>query len=114
MSRASFDAAVQHMRKHSQEPILHSLEQFDIDIIVGPADGRIASTAACAGYPVATVPLGFAEFNGRAFGWNIIAPSNKETKILEFMSAWERTFPENRARPPLLVNWTSDGNTAYL
>jgi amidase len=115
MSRDDFDAAVRHMRKHAIDPITKALEEYGVDLIVGPADGRIASTAACAGYPVATVPLGFADFNGRAFGLNVIAPSNSEGKILEFMSAWEQTFREGRAAPPLLVNWgSSEDDTAHL
>jgi amidase len=115
MSRDDFDAAVRHMRKHARDPIMKALEENGVDMIVGPADGRIASTAACAGYPVATVPLGFADFNGRAFGLNIVAPSNSEEKILAFMSAWEKTFPGGRAAPPLLVNWVSSADdTAHL
>jgi len=115
MSRDDFDAAVRHMRKHARDPITKALEEYGVDLIVGPADGRIASTAACAGYPVGTVPLGFAEFNGRAFGLNIIAPSDSEGNILAFMSAWERTFPNSREAPPLLVNWmSSEDGTAHL
>ena len=115
MSRDDFDAGVRHMRKAARDPILKALEENGVDVIVGPADGRIASTAACAGYPVATVPLGFAAFNGRAFGLNMIAPSDSVEKILAFKSAWGKSFPKGRAPPPLLVNWVSDGDdTAHL
>ncbi|KAF2469965.1 amidase signature enzyme [Lindgomyces ingoldianus] len=107
MTQETFNAGVEHMRRRSREKILQTLGEFDVDVILGPADARMASVAACAGYPIATVPLGFAEFNGRAFGLNIIAPSNAEGKILQVMSAWEGTIPEGRAPPPLLVNWTS-------
>ena len=67
---------------------------------MGPADARIASVAAAAGYPVATVPLGFADFNGRAFGMNLIARENEEGTLLQVMSAWEKTFGPRR--PPTL------------
>lgn len=72
---------------------------------MGPADGRIASVAAAAGYPVATVPLGFADFSGRAFGMNILAGPGGEGDTLRVMSYWAVTFPEGRLPPPMLVNW---------
>lgn len=61
-----------------------TLTDHKIDVILGPADARMASLAAVAGYgyPVASVPLGFADFNGRAFGMNIIARAGEEGKIL--------------------------------
>ena len=64
----------------------------------------MASVAAAASYPVGVMPLGFADFNGRAFGMNIIARSGEEHKILHAMSAWEATFPNARGPPPMLVN----------
>lgn len=85
--------------------IQKTFKGFGVDVIIGPADARIASVAACAGYPVATVPLGFADFNGRAFGMNILAGSGGEGDILRVMSAWEATFLEERQPPPMLVNW---------
>ena len=65
----------------------------------------MASVAAIAGFPVATVPLGFADFNGRPFGMNIFAPANAEKMMLRVMSAWEASFPEARQPPPLLIKW---------
>ena len=84
--------------------IQKSLHENGIDVIMGPADARIASVAAAAGYPVATVPLGFADFNGRAFGMNIIAPAGQEHEIFRVMSAWETTFGP-RKPPPILEEW---------
>ena len=72
---------------------------------MGRADARIASVAAAAGYPVATVPLGFADFNGRAFGMNIIAPAGKEYEIFRVMSAWETRLFGPRSPPPILEGW---------
>lgn len=79
---------------------------------MGPADARMASVAAAAGFPVGTVPLGYANFNGRAFGMNIIAAAGQESKMIEVMSAWENTFPEARKPPPILSNWDSTENEA--
>ena len=79
---------------------------------MGPADARMASVAAAAGFPVGTVPLGYADFNGRAFGINLLAASGQESKIIEVMSAWEETFAQARKPPPMLVNWDLKGKEA--
>ncbi|KAL8709338.1 MAG: hypothetical protein Q9220_005931 [cf. Caloplaca sp. 1 TL-2023] len=91
-------------RHRATSAIRKSMADNDIDVILGPADSRIASVAAAAGYPVAAVPLGFADFNGRAFGMLLISPENTEARMFEVMSAWEATFGP-RSPPPMLVNW---------
>ena len=91
-------------RSQTRTAIQKSLDDNGIDVIMGPADARMASVAPTAGYPVATVPLGFADFNGRAFGMNIIAPAGQEHEILRVMSAWEMTFGP-REPPPILEEW---------
>lgn len=78
----------------------------DVDVLMGPLDGRIVSVAAAAGYPVGVVPLGYADgagMNGRAYGMTIVAAAGQEGKILQVMSAWEATMP-GRKPPHLLVN----------
>ena len=89
-------------RSRTRTAIQRSLNENGIDVIMGPADARIASVAAAAGYPVAAVPLGFADFNGRAFGMNIIAPADHEHEIFRVMSAWKNTFGP-RKPPPMLA-----------
>ncbi len=96
---------IDSLRLRARENITRSLFDYNVDVILGPADARMASVASAAGYPVGVVPLGFAEFNGRAFGINIIARNGEEHKILHAMSAWEATFPGARGPPPMLVNW---------
>lgn len=79
---------------------------------MGPAGARIASVAAIAGYGVASVPLGFADFNGRAFGMNIIAPKGSESKILQVMSAWAKVVGPHV--PPIqLVHW-EEGKASHI
>lgn len=84
------------------------MQCFGVDVILGPADGRMATLAAAAGYPVGTVPLGFADFNGRAFGMNVIASADQEGRMVQLMSGWEKTFPEARLPPPQLINWSEE------
>ena len=102
MSDERYKQGLEITRSRARTAIQKSLDENGIDVIMGPADARIASVAAAAGYPVATVPLGFADFNGRAFGMNIIAPANQEHEIFRVMSAWETTFGP-REPPPLLA-----------
>jgi amidase len=105
MTDEAYDHGLKLLRGTAIAGIQKTLNDFNIDVIMGPADARIASVAAAAGYPVATVPLGFADFNGRAFGMNILAGPGKEGDMLHVMSAWETTFPEGRQPPPMLVQW---------
>lgn len=100
MTHESYEQGLETTRNHTRNAIQKSLEVNGIDVIMGPADARIASVAAAAGYPVATVPLGFADFNGRAFGMNLITRENKEGTLLQVMSAWEKTFGPRE--PPTL------------
>lgn len=92
MSDERYKRGLETTRSRTRTSIQKRLDENGIDVIMGPADARIASVAAAAGYPVATVPLGFADFNGRAFGMNLLARENKEGTLLQVMSAWEKTF----------------------
>jgi amidase len=82
------------LRGHAKTAIQKTLSDHKIDVIMGPADARMASVAASAGYPIATVPLGFAELNGRAFGVNVLVTSGSEGKMLKIMSAWRLPVPQ--------------------
>lgn len=54
------------------------------------------------GYPIATVPLGTIDYNGRPFGLAIIAKAGREDLIFAFMSAFE-AVSKPRAVPPRLA-----------
>ncbi|OHE97691.1 hypothetical protein CORC01_07106 [Colletotrichum orchidophilum] len=79
----------------------------EIDVLNGPPTGRGTSVAILAGYPVGTLPLGYARFNGRAFGLTVIAPTNAEPLILRIMSAWD-AIVFKRQPPPKLMSWEAD------
>ncbi|KAK3367391.1 amidase signature domain-containing protein [Lasiosphaeria ovina] len=79
-----------------------TLSEFDLDVIIGPMDGRIPTIAAAAGYPVGTMPLGYSSTNGRAFGACIITGAGQEDKILKAMSAWHVTMTKRKPPPQLL------------
>jgi amidase len=45
----------------------------DSDLVVASGESVMTTAAMAAGYPVAGAPLGFANFNGRPFGIEIVA-----------------------------------------
>ena len=61
------------------------------------------------GLHIANVQLGFADFNGRAIGMNIVARAHEEGRIFQAMSAWHATFPHAWMPPPLLVSRLEQG-----
>jgi len=103
MSEIVYNETFARMRETQLSDVLLNLDSNDVDVIVAPAGGRIASVAAAAGCPVANYPLGFAEFNGRAHGVNVIARPNDEKALIHVMAMWEKTFPEARKPPPSLL-----------
>jgi amidase len=86
------------------------LAAHGIDAVVGLADARMSSVASLAGYAVGAMPLGYAHFNGRAWGMAIITGAYGEGKMLEIMSAWESTFGHRWMPPPLLRDSAANGN----
>lgn len=74
-------------------------------MVIASSDSRLSGVAAAGGMPIGNVPLGFAEFNGRAMGLSVMGLPGDEGTILRVMSAWERSLPGARAAPPGLVAW---------
>ena len=104
MSEKHYQESLNKLRSCTKENIDKCLSETRSHVIIGPADSLLVSLAAAAGYPVASVPLGFANFNGRAFGMHIIARAHEEGRIFQVMSAWHATFPHAWMPPPLLVS----------
>lgn len=82
------------------------LEEHDLDVIIGPADSAMSSFAAAAGCPIATLPLGYLDYNGRAFGMVALAKPNQDAKLFQVMSAWDALFHPVRI-PPMLLDGTA-------
>ncbi|KAL2073935.1 hypothetical protein VTL71DRAFT_11261 [Oculimacula yallundae] len=81
-------------QKCGKEGIDKTMAQYNIDVIIGPADSLLTNIGSSIGAPVATVPLGILDFNGRAFGVIALAAPHDDAKLLHFMSAWESTMPK--------------------
>ncbi|KAM3443914.1 hypothetical protein MY4824_000362 [Beauveria thailandica] len=73
------------------------LEENEVDIILGPGDGTMFIIAGTAGYPVASLPLGYLDFNGRPFGMQITARAHEDALLIQAQSAWEATFPPRQS-----------------
>ncbi|KAJ5289132.1 amidase signature domain-containing protein [Penicillium angulare] len=114
MTDEHYEVSLKKTRDLTRAAIKKSINENGINVIMGPADARIATVASIAGYPVATIPLGYADFNGRAFGLNIIGLDQEEDRILEVMSAWEETFPNAHQPPPMLVDWPKEATWSNM
>jgi len=104
LSSAEYEAHLSNIRTVARtKGIDRVLQQFGIDVIIGPADSQATKFAAAAGYPIASLPLGYLDYNGRAFGMVAIAAAYEEAKLFEVMSAWDVMFSPVKP-PPLLVD----------
>ncbi len=51
------------------------------------------------GYAIASMPLGYLDFNGRPFGMAAVASGHQEAVLIKVQSAWEATFPQRQPPP---------------
>ncbi|KAJ5820350.1 amidase-like protein [Penicillium riverlandense] len=70
------------------------MAEQSIDIVLGPSDSTLVSFAACAGWPIATMPLGKLGKNGQPYGFFALARSGREDTLFRLMSAFYRIFSE--------------------
>ncbi|KAI4870985.1 putative glutamyl-tRNA amidotransferase subunit A [Hypoxylon rubiginosum] len=103
LTAEQYEKTLEHLRSISRDHgIDRILREFDVDVIIGPADSFITSLATGSGYPVAGMPLSYLDFNGRPLGVAALAGKNQDAALVKLMSAWEATFPK-RKPPPQLV-----------
>ena len=115
------DAALKHARHVGRTiGVDKILKDHDIDVIIGPAESSMCDIAAASGsftpehsqvlctnylliwnlgYPIAGLPLGYLDYNGRPFAMAAIASAHQEALLIKVQSAWEATFP-TRQPPP--------------
>lgn len=99
----SYDLYFDWMRRTGRDRgIDHILNSYGLDVIIGPIESKLMSFAAAAAYPIASLPLGYLDYNGRPFGLCCVARANEEAILIKVQSAWEATF-EARRPPPELV-----------
>ncbi|KAK4234149.1 amidase signature enzyme [Achaetomium macrosporum] len=82
------------LKRIAKTGIDRALDEHNIQAIIAPTDSPFSSLASSSGYPIATVPLGRRNTNGRPFGVSILARTNEEGTLIRIMSAWEAMFPK--------------------
>ncbi|OBT78011.1 hypothetical protein VF21_03094 [Pseudogymnoascus sp. 05NY08] len=103
ISDDDYAEAIASLRKNNKDGGIDKvIADYDIDVLLRPPTGRLATISAVSGYPIATVPLGYATFNGRAFGLAVTAQSGCEDLLIRVMSAWESTFGPRKPPPQLM------------
>ncbi|KAH6615688.1 amidase signature domain-containing protein [Chaetomium sp. MPI-SDFR-AT-0129] len=94
IDRQTYEAAINLCRTVGRDQgVDKALNEHDLDLVALPMDSPAPRIAAAAGYPIATVPLGTLDHNGRPFGLAIIAKGGREDLLFAFMSAFEAVSP---------------------
>ncbi|KAI1201528.1 amidase signature domain-containing protein [Nemania serpens] len=103
LTKEQYDKYRETLLNHAKDVgIDAAMKMYDLDVIMGAPTGRSATIYDIAGYPVGTVPLGYAKFNGRAFGLSFVVQEGREDLIIRVMGAWEELL-NPRKPPPVLV-----------
>ncbi|KAL7893413.1 amidase signature domain-containing protein [Trichoderma sp. SZMC 28014] len=108
LTEAQYQEYLNKIRKVSRdEGIDYILDKYDADVIIGPADSGLSTLASGSGYPIAGMPLGYLQINGRAFGLVALARKHQEATLIKFLSAWDATF-HPRKPPPMLASKSAE------
>ncbi|CZR55425.1 related to glu/asp-tRNA amidotransferase subunit A [Phialocephala subalpina] len=114
MSTGQHDRLLRHVRTVSRDlGIDKTLKEYDIDVIIAPADSAFSLLVSAAGYPSATMPLSLLDYNGRPIGLAAFTTANGEKILLKALSAWE-AISSPRKPPPSLVVSNQESETTYL
>lgn len=106
LSTKALDAALQHAREVSRSKGIDKiLKDYDLDVIIGPAESSTTDLASASGswnspvssvrtdrslgYPIASLPLGYLDFKGRPFGMAALALAHQEATLIKVQSESE-------------------------
>ncbi|KAK4446542.1 putative amidase [Podospora aff. communis PSN243] len=79
LSEGEYERDLKHLTHVSRDlGIDRILKEFNVDVIIGPADSFITSLATGSGYPVAGMPLSYLDFNGRPLGLAALAGKGQD------------------------------------
>lgn len=65
-------------------------KEGDLDIVLSSSECQLATYAASAGWPIASVPLGHWPKNGQPIGMFAVAKDGNEDTLMRFMQAWAK------------------------
>ncbi|KAK4182338.1 amidase signature domain-containing protein [Podospora australis] len=84
-----------HAVKYGKEMGVDEMfDDYNINVIIAPAEAFLSDFAACAGYPIASMPAGYLNYNGRPHGLVALARAHREDLLIQLQSAFEKTFPK--------------------
>ncbi|KAK0711872.1 hypothetical protein B0H67DRAFT_302324 [Lasiosphaeris hirsuta] len=93
LSEEGYQKALTDMRDFGRRRAVDgTLQSFSVDVILGPGDSRMNELYATAGYPMVVMPLSYAKYNGRPLGVCAVSTANQEGRLIQLMSAWEKSF----------------------
>lgn len=78
ITNAQFEQDLHHLRSVTRQKVDDCVVKSGADVIMASGDSLMTTVPAATGYPIGCVPLGFADFNGRAFGMEIMARSGRK------------------------------------
>ncbi|UKZ57436.1 hypothetical protein TrVGV298_011293 [Trichoderma virens] len=91
---------VAHLEKFGRDEGIDKIfHEYDINIVIGPLESPLYYFAAACGYPVAAMPVGYLEYNGRPHGIGAVA--KEEGLLIQLQSAYESVFPPRK--PPTIL-----------
>ncbi|ROV92149.1 hypothetical protein VSDG_07550 [Cytospora chrysosperma] len=91
------DAAAAAIRRLAKEDGMAKLMRHrNLDIILSASDSSLIGFSACAGWPVATVPVGNLSKNGQPWGMFVLARDGNTDLLLRFMRAFHGCFEGSR------------------
>ncbi|KAL6791503.1 amidase signature enzyme [Trichoderma sp. SZMC 28013] len=103
-TRQIYEAVKERMRTVSKENGIDKLfREQNLNILAFPMDSLMVFISAASGYPIATMPAGIIQADGRPYGLGIMAQTGREDLMFQFMSAFEAHCPQ-RAVPSRVQN----------
>lgn len=93
MTEEKHDIAVSAIRQIARgESMAKYMREHDLDIVLSSSDATLISFSACAGWPVATVPIGNLSKNDQPWGMFALARYGSVDTLLRFMNAFQGSF----------------------
>ncbi|KAK7747238.1 hypothetical protein SLS53_001491 [Cytospora paraplurivora] len=93
MTPERHDMAAAKLRTLARESgMAKFMRERGIDIIISASDASLISFSSCAGWPVATVPIGNLNKNGQPWGFFVLARDGSIDLLLKFLTAFHGCF----------------------
>lgn len=100
-------AATELRRLGREEGLARLMREQSLDIVLSASDASLISFSTCAGWPVATVPVGNLAKNGQPWGFFVLPRDGKMHLLARFMKSYHEGFEKIRA-PPRPFEWMQD------